>query len=88
MEASPIGYKGVKKNHSALVFGKEKFSQRVGEFVGEVKAEIGRITWTTKEELVVSTKVVVLSALFFGMAIYLTDLTIQIVLGLLNFLLG
>lgn len=88
MEANPVGYKGVKKNHSALVFGKERLSQQAGEFIGEVKAEIGRITWTTKDELVVSTKVVVLSALFFGMAIYLTDLTIQMVLGLLNFLLG
>ena len=88
MEANPIGYKRVRKDHSALVFGKDGLSQQVGEFVSEVKAEIGKITWTTKEELVVSTKVVVLSVLFFGIAIYFTDLTIQVVLWLLNFLLG
>lgn len=88
MEANPVEYKGVRKSPSALIFGKDSLSHQVGAFIGEVKAEVGRITWTTKEELVVSTKVVVLSVLFFGMAIYFTDLTIQVVLGMLNLLLG
>lgn len=53
---------------------------RVFDFIGEVKAEVGRITWTSAEELRVYVKVVVGATLVFGFGIYLVDLTIQGVL--------
>lgn len=55
-------------------------STRVFDFVGEVKAELSRITWTSADELRVYVKVVVGSTLAFGIGIYLVDLTIQGVL--------
>jgi preprotein translocase subunit SecE len=54
---------------------------RIRDFVEEVKAEVQRVTWTTREELQVYTKIVVASTLFFGLGIYFTDLIIQ---GVLN----
>ena len=43
----------------------------------EVQNEMKRVTWTSKEELLFCTKVVVLSTFFFGFIIYLIDLTIR-----------
>lgn len=47
------------------------------EFVGEVKAEIHRINWTSREELVAYTKIVVAATFLLGMGIYIVDLMIQ-----------
>ncbi len=51
------------------------------EFVGEIKDEFKKISWTSPEELKVYTQIVVGATFFFGMGIYLLDLTIQ---GVLN----
>lgn len=47
------------------------------EFVGEVKAEIRRINWTSRDELVAYTKIVVAATFLLGMGIYVVDLMIQ-----------
>lgn len=52
-----------------------------GEYFGEVKGELSKITWTTKEELVVYTKIVVIATFVLGMSIYLVDLVIQATLN-------
>lgn len=54
------------------------------EFVSEVKSEINKISWTTKEELFFYTKVVVIATFAFGLSIYALDLLIQAVLNSLN----
>lgn len=54
---------------------------KIKDFVEEVKAEVQRVTWTSREELQVYTKIVVGSTLFFGIGVYCTDLLIQ---GMLN----
>lgn len=59
---------------------------RIRDFIEEVKAEIHRVTWTSREELQVYTKIVVASTLIFGLGIYCTDLIIQGVLGAVSFL--
>ncbi len=46
------------------------------------KAELRKISWTKKEELIFSTKVVVISTFLAGIAVYLVDLSIQGVLDL------
>lgn len=51
------------------------------EFVGEIKEEFKKISWTSPEELKVYTQIVVGATFFFGMGIYLLDLSIQ---GVLN----
>lgn len=54
------------------------------DFVGDVKAEFKKINWTSPEELVVYTKVVVATTFFFGLGIYIVDLLIQSFLNGLN----
>lgn len=62
-------------------------SRKVQDFIEDVKSEIQKITWTSRDELIFYTKLVVGATFIFGMAIYLLDLTIQATLGGLNFLL-
>ena len=47
------------------------------EFVGEVKAELKRITWTSKEELRLYTKMVVATTFVLGLGLYVIDIFIQ-----------
>jgi preprotein translocase subunit SecE len=49
-------------------------------YVRELKGELKKVTWTTKEELTLCTKVVIGSMFVFGMGIYLSDLLIKGVL--------
>lgn len=46
-------------------------------YVRELKAELKKVTWTTKEELTLCTKVVIGATFVFGMGIYLSDLLIK-----------
>ncbi len=61
-------------------------------FIGELKEELKKVSWTTKQELLFCTKVVLLSTLFFGLGIYAVDLLIKGVLEgfklSLNFIFG
>ena len=61
--------------------------KKIQDFIADIKAEIKKITWTSRDELIFYTKLVVGATFSFGMAIYLLDLAIQAVLGSLNFLL-
>lgn len=54
------------------------------EFVGEIKAELKRISWTSPEELRAYTKIVVGATFFCGMGIYFMDLLIQAGLWILE----
>ena len=57
--------------------------RKMGEFVGEVKAELKRVSWTSKEELKVYTKIVVGATFIIGAGLYFTDIFMQkIVWGL------
>ena len=56
-------------------------ANKAAEFVGEVKQEIGRISWTEPEELKAYTKIVVASVFLLGMGIYFVDVAIQYTLS-------
>lgn len=58
--------------------GKKKKGSR--SFFGELKEELKKVSWTTKEELISSTKVVLLSIFLFGLGIYVIDLLVKGVL--------
>lgn len=60
--------------------------RKVQDFVSDIKSEINKIHWTSREELLVYAKIVVISTLVFGLGIYCTDLIIQAVLSGLGFL--
>lgn len=61
-------------------------TNKVVDFVGDVKQELKKVEWTSKEELKAYTKIVVVSTFLFSMFIYLMDLLIQGVLGGVNLL--
>lgn len=57
-----------------------------GSFVGGVKEEFHKITWTSKEELAVYTRIVVTATFALGFVVYSYDLIIRGALLLLNLL--
>jgi preprotein translocase subunit SecE len=56
------------------------------DFLGDIKSEFKKITWTNPEELKTYTKLVVAATFLFGMGIYVMDLAIQTVLNVLGFM--
>lgn len=50
-------------------------------FIRQLKDELGKVTWTPKEELFLCTKIVVGSTFCLGLGIYLVDLFIKAVLN-------
>jgi preprotein translocase subunit SecE len=58
----------------------ETKQSRLG-FIRELKEELKKVTWTTKDELIFCTKIVVGSTFILGIGIYLIDLVIK---GALN----
>jgi preprotein translocase subunit SecE len=50
-------------------------------FLGDLKDEFSKISWTSPEELKTYTKIVVAGTFFFGMGIYVMDLIIRNVLN-------
>lgn len=78
----------LKKTQSQAPATEKTFStQKVKEFVGDIKSEIHKIHWTSREELLAYTKIVVIATFLFGMAIYFVDMIIQGTLGGLSYLL-
>ncbi len=61
-------------------------TKAAADFVGDLKTEIGKINWTSKEELISYTKIVVGATFVFGIGIYFVDLMIQTVFHGLNYL--
>jgi preprotein translocase subunit SecE len=59
----------------------EKAEPAVGrkafDFVGDIKSEFSKISWTSKQELTAYTKIVVGATFMFGMLVYVADLVIQ-----------
>jgi preprotein translocase subunit SecE len=43
----------------------------------EVQNELKKVTWTSRTELLMSTKAVIFATFFFGLGIYLCDLAIR-----------
>lgn len=54
--------------------------------IQEIKNEVRKISWTTKDELKLSTKIVILSIFVFGFGIYFVDLIIKGFLDLIGML--
>ncbi len=73
--------KGVKESETN---GRQAKKFQLIEFLAEVKGELKKISWTTPAELKTYTKIVIATTFCFGMGVYLTDLTIQLVLKTLE----
>jgi len=57
-----------------------------GSYFSEIKQEMTKVTWTTKEELVLLTKIVIGSVFVFALGIYFTDIVIRSALQTISFL--
>ena len=57
----------------ALGWGPQKFSQ-LKAFFAEVKSELKKVTWPSKNEVYATTIVVILTTIFFGFYLYGLDL--------------
>lgn len=53
---------------------KKKWYKRVIPFLSEVKAEIKKVTWPSKNEVYSTTIVVIIAAIFFGFYLFFMDL--------------
>ena len=47
------------------------------EFFSSIKSEANKISWTSREELWVKTKVVAISTVFIGVLLFMTDLLVR-----------
>ncbi len=75
----------VKKSRSTAA-GKAVDGKKMVEFVGDVKEELKKVEWTSKEELKTYTKIVLASTFLFGMLIYFIDLIAQGFLGGIHYI--
>lgn len=46
-------------------------------YLREVQNELKKVNWTSKPELITSTKAVIIATFVFGFSIYLADLTVR-----------
>jgi preprotein translocase SecE subunit len=51
--------------------------QKKLSYFREVQNELKKVTWTSRAELILSTKAVIIATFAFGFAIYLADLAIR-----------
>jgi preprotein translocase subunit SecE len=58
----------------------EETKPKKASYITELKEELGKVTWTTKDELITFTKIVVGSTFALGLGIYGIDLLIKGVL--------
>ncbi|NGX55827.1 MAG: Protein translocase subunit SecE [Candidatus Anoxychlamydiales bacterium] len=58
--------------------------RKKNNFLREVQNEFKKITWTTKAELILSTKIVLTGIFVFAIAIYFSDIIIRSALNLIN----
>ena len=50
---------------------------RARRFLGEVRSELGRVTWPTRREVWATTIVVILTSMLFGIYLYVVDLILS-----------
>lgn len=50
----------------------------------QIQQELKKVTWTSKEELILSTKIVLVSTILFSFAIYFTDLILHYIFNSIN----
>jgi len=66
---------------------KVRWYKRLGPFLKEVRAEVKKVTWPSKNEVYSTTIVVIFATIFFGFYLYIMDLLFSYVIKQLeNFL--
>ena len=57
--------------------------EKIRKFFGEVIGELRKVSWSTKQEIIDSTWIVIISSLFLGLFIGAADVILSRVLNLL-----
>ncbi len=60
-----------------------KIFEKITNFITEVKVEMQKVSWSTKEELIGSTTVVIVSTLLLAMFIGVVDIILSRFVGLI-----
>jgi preprotein translocase subunit SecE len=60
---------------------KVKWYKRIGPFFREVRAEVKKVTWPSRNEVYSTTIVVILATIFFGIYLYVMDLIFSSVIS-------
>ncbi|PIV39149.1 MAG: preprotein translocase subunit SecE [Candidatus Omnitrophica bacterium CG02_land_8_20_14_3_00__42_8] len=60
-----------------------KIFEKTANFITEVKVEMQKVSWSTKEELIGSTTVVIVSTLLLAMFIGMVDIVLSRCIGLI-----
>ena len=63
--------------------GIAKFFRSIFKFFKEVAAELKKVSWTSRQELINSAWIVVVSSFFLGLFIAITDLILSRIIGVL-----
>ena len=59
---------------------KVRWYKRLGPFLKEVRAEVKKVTWPSKNEVYSTTIVVIMATIFFGFYLYIMDLLFSYVI--------
>jgi preprotein translocase subunit SecE len=67
---------------------KERWYKRFLNFLKEVRAEVKKVTWPSRNEVYSTTVIVILATFFFGFYLYFMDVILSWLLARIQFLLG
>jgi len=67
---------------------KVKWYRRIFSFLREVRAELRKVTWPSKNEVYSTTIVVIIATVFFGFYLYFMDLIFSWILNQIRGLFG
>ena len=60
---------------------KERWYKRLRNFLKEVRAEVKKVTWPSRNEVYSTTIVVILATIFFGFYLYVLDIVFSWVIS-------
>ncbi len=67
---------------------KERWYKRFPNFLKEVRAEVRKVTWPSRNEVYSTTIIVILATFFFGFYLYFMDIILSWLLARVQSLLG
>ena len=67
---------------------KIRWYKKLGNFLKDVKAELKKVTWPSKNEVTSTTVVVIAATIFFGFYLFFMDLIFSWVIGQIKNLFG
>ena len=67
---------------------KERWYKRFLNFLKEVRAEVKKVTWPSRNEVYSTTVIVILATFFFGFYLYFMDVILSWLLAQIQSLLG